>query len=203
MAPTYKDLGKTWLSNWPAGVRGAHLCACVHARRNRGRVQVWKGAQTVSRSLHTPMCVTHYTGPIPSRSSHLLTGENSDDTRNSPPIRASPSLSLSPSLPHLLSTLPVITILEFAGRTYPFRGDEGVMRASTFVDLALLCESPVSSWSEIVTIMFNCTLVSWDWDGNLHEMVSSRHARLQVVKLLWINYYILSTSRKLSGDIVL
>lgn len=53
MAPTYKDLAKTWLSNWPAGVRAEHtLRACVHARRNRGRVQVWKGAQTVSRSLH-------------------------------------------------------------------------------------------------------------------------------------------------------
>lgn len=61
MAPTYKDLAKTWLSNWLASVREAPItCVCVHTRRNSGRVQVWKGAQTVSRSLHT-FDVTHYT----------------------------------------------------------------------------------------------------------------------------------------------
>jgi len=61
MAPTYKDLAKTWLSNWPASVRGAPItCVCVHTRRNSGRVQVWKGAQTVSPDRYT-LDVTHYT----------------------------------------------------------------------------------------------------------------------------------------------
>jgi len=65
MAPTYKDLAKTWLSNWLAGVRGAEQCACVHARRNRGRSACGCGREREPCPDRYMLDVTHYkTGTI-------------------------------------------------------------------------------------------------------------------------------------------
>lgn len=68
MAPTYKDLAKTWLSNWLPRVCSRlrksvplHVRACawprVHKRESWATAR-WKGAQTVSRSLHARCCYT-------------------------------------------------------------------------------------------------------------------------------------------------
>jgi len=75
MAPTYKDLAKTWLSNWLASVRGAPT-----------RVYMCTQEEIVSACRcgrgHKPcpdrytLDVTHYTRePILFRNSRLFTGE--------------------------------------------------------------------------------------------------------------------------------
>lgn len=71
MAPTYKDLAKSWLSNWLScvcvrnvlrkSVSPACACVCVsrvYARRNRGFVQV-EGGTKPCFDRYTLDAVTH------------------------------------------------------------------------------------------------------------------------------------------------
>lgn len=70
MAPTYKDLAKTWLSNWLAGVRGAReqrVCVCAREKESSlaARAGVEGGTDRVQIVTRTMLHITR--GPIPSR----------------------------------------------------------------------------------------------------------------------------------------
>lgn len=75
MAPTYKDLAKTWLSNWLAGVRGTPTRVYVCTREEIVAACRCGRGHKPCPDRYT-LDVTHYTQePIPSRNSRLFTGE--------------------------------------------------------------------------------------------------------------------------------